>query len=60
MLGEKNCIQLSPLLIPGTIFAGGKGMTVWVTDDEKKIPVRIKTPIVAGEIQVKIKEVKMR
>ncbi len=57
-LGEKKCIVFSPLLIKGTIFAGGKGMTVWVTDDEKKIPVLIKTPIVVGEIQVKIKESK--
>ena len=57
-LGEKNCIRFSPLLIAGTIFSGGKGMTVWVTDDEKKIPVLIKTPIVVGEIQVKIKSIK--
>ena len=57
-LGEKNCIMFSPLLIAGTIFSGGKGMTVWVTNDEKKIPLLIKTPIVVGEIQVKIKEIK--
>jgi hypothetical protein len=57
-LGEKKCIMFSPLLIKGTIFSGGKGMTVWVTDDDKKIPVLIKTPIVVGEIQVKIKAVK--
>jgi len=57
-LGEKNCIIFSPLLISGTIFSGGEGMKVWVTNDEKKIPVFIKTPIVVGEVQVKIKEIK--
>jgi hypothetical protein len=57
-LGEKNCVKFSPLLIPGTIFSGGEGMTVWATNDEKKIPVLIKTPIVVGEIQVKIKSIK--
>ncbi len=57
-LGEKKCLVFSPLLIAGTIFAGGKGMTVWVTDDDKKIPLLIKTPIVVGEIQVKIKAIK--
>lgn len=55
-IGEKNCIVFSPLLIKGTIFSGGEGMTVWVTDDDKKIPVLIKTPIIVGEIQVKIKK----
>ena len=57
-LGEKKCVKFSPLLIPGTIFSGGEGMTVWATDDDKKIPVLIKTPIVVGEIQVKIKSIK--
>jgi hypothetical protein len=57
-LGEKNCIIFSPLLIKGTIFSGGEGMKVWVTDDEKKTPLLIKTPIVVGEIQVKIKWIK--
>lgn len=57
-LGEFNCIKFKPLLIPGTIFSGGEEMTVWVTDDENKVPVFITTPIVVGEIQVKISELK--
>ncbi|MBK9285511.1 MAG: DUF3108 domain-containing protein [Sphingobacteriaceae bacterium] len=57
-LGEKQCILFSPLLIKGTIFSGGEGMKVWVTDDDKKIPLLIKTPIVIGEVQVKIKTIK--
>jgi hypothetical protein len=56
-LGEKKCIIFSPLLIAGTIFSGGEGMKVWVTDDEKKIPMLITTPIVVGEVQVKIKAI---
>lgn len=57
-LGEKNCIVFSPLLIKGTIFSGGEDMTVWVTDDDKKIPLLIKSSIVVGEILVKINEFK--
>jgi hypothetical protein len=56
-LGEKNCIVFSPLLIKGTIFSGGETMKVWVTNDEKKIPVLIVTPIIVGNVQVKIKSV---
>lgn len=59
-LGEKNCIVFSPLLIKGTIFSGGETMKVWVTNDEKKIPVLIKTPIIVGNIEVKLKWVKER
>jgi hypothetical protein len=57
-LGEKNCIVFSPLLIKGTIFSGGEDMKVWVTNDEKKIPVLVTTPIIVGNIQVKITSVK--
>lgn len=54
-IGERECIKFKPLLISGTIFSGGEGMTVWTSNDDKKIPLLITTPIVVGEIQVKIK-----
>lgn len=54
--GVKSCIVFSPLLLKGTIFAGGENMTVWVTDDDKKMPLLIKSSIVVGEIQVKMRE----
>lgn len=59
-LGEKKCIVFSPLLIKGTIFSGGETMKVWVTNDDKKIPVFIQTPIIVGNIQVKIKSVTIK
>ena len=55
---EIQCIVFSPLLIKGTIFAGGEDMTVWATDDFNKTPVLIKSSIVIGEILVKLREVK--
>ena len=36
----------------GSMFEGGEKMTIWVTDDENHIPVRIETPIVVGSIKV--------
>lgn len=51
-LGKFNCIKFKPLLIDGTIFEGGENMTVWVTDDENKIPIRVESPIIVGTIKV--------
>jgi hypothetical protein len=56
-LGLRDCIVFSPLLISGTIFTGGQGMKVWVTNDEQKVPVQISTPVIVGEIQAKIKSI---
>ena len=50
--GVFNTIKFKPLLIDGTIFEGGEKMTVWVTDDENKIPVHIETPIIVGSVRI--------
>lgn len=51
-LGTYNCIKFSPLLVDGSIFKEGEGMTVWVTNDENKLPLNIETPIIVGTIKV--------
>lgn len=50
--GRFNAIKFKPLLIDGTIFKGGEKMTVWVTDDANRIPVRIESPISVGSVKV--------
>jgi hypothetical protein len=50
--GTFRAHKFKPLLVKGTIFEGGEKMTVWVTDDANKIPVRIESPIVVGSVKV--------
>jgi hypothetical protein len=50
--GTFSTIKFKPLLVKGTIFEGGENMTVWVTDDQNRIPVRIESPIVVGKVKV--------
>jgi hypothetical protein len=50
--GKFNAIKFKPLLVKGTIFKGGEGMTVWVSDDANHIPLRIESPIVVGSLKV--------
>jgi hypothetical protein len=50
--GKFKSIKFKPLLIKGTIFEGGEKMTVWISDDKNKIPVRIESPISVGSIKV--------
>ena len=52
--GSYNCIKFRPMLISGTIFKGGEKMTVWVTDDDNKIPVLVESPIVVGSIRAEL------
>lgn len=50
--GRFKTIKFKPLLVKGTLFEGGEKMTVWVSDDRNKIPVRIESPIVVGTVKV--------
>ena len=50
--GKFNAIKIKPLLLKGTIFEGGENMTVWVSDDLNRIPVRIESPIVVGKVKI--------
>ncbi len=50
--GRFQAIKFKPLLIEGTIFAGGEKMTVWVSNDANRVPVRIESPISVGSVKV--------
>jgi len=50
--GTFNTIKFSPLLVEGTLFKGGEGMVVWVSDDANHVPVRIHSPIAVGSVKV--------
>ncbi|MGE5518399.1 MAG: DUF3108 domain-containing protein [Candidatus Dadabacteria bacterium] len=50
--GRFHAIKFKPLLVKGTIFQGGEKMTVWVSDDDNHVPLRIESPIIVGSIKV--------
>jgi hypothetical protein len=50
--GKFDAIKFKPLLLKGTIFEGGEKMTVWVSDDANRIPVRVESPISVGSVKV--------
>lgn len=46
-----RCLKFSPLLVEGTIFTSGEDMTVWVTDDNNRIPVIVEAKILIGSVK---------
>jgi|TARA_R100000027_G_C2233724_1_gene89925 hypothetical protein len=53
-----NTIKFSALLVEGTIFDGGEDMTVWVTDDKNKIPLKVQAKIQVGWVKAFLKSTK--
>jgi hypothetical protein len=54
-LGTFNCMKVKPLLVEGKVFRAGEGMTIWFTDDENRIPVRIESQLLVGRITCDLK-----
>lgn len=53
-IGKVRCIKLKPQLVVDRVFAKADAMTVWVSDDENRIPIRIQTDIRVGSLKVDI------
>jgi hypothetical protein len=49
--GKYVCHKFVPVVEPGRIFANKDDMTIWFTDDENKIPTRIKFDILVGSFK---------
>ena len=55
-LGVKEAIE--PLLRAGGIFKNKGRLVVWITDDERRMPVLMKSKVTIGSISVVLTEVK--
>ena len=55
-LGPVRCLKLKPELVVDRVFKNKNGMTVWVSDDANRIPVRIQTDIQVGSLKVDLNQ----
>lgn len=52
--GEFDCIILQPIIEAGGLFKSEGNIIVWLSDDELKIPVKVKTKILIGSIDAEL------
>lgn len=55
-VGTVNCMKFIPYLIKGSLFKGGEGMKIWITDDANKIPIRIESEVSVGYVRADLFE----
>jgi hypothetical protein len=54
--GKFNCVIVEPLAREGGLFKSDGKVYVWLTDDERKIPIKVSTQIVIGSIDSELIE----
>jgi hypothetical protein len=50
--GKVATVKLRPIVQSGRVFKEDESLTVWVSDDENKIPLRIKASLAVGSMRV--------
>lgn len=49
--GKFDCIILRPLMMKGRVWETEESMTIWVTNDNNKVPILMKTKIAVGSVK---------
>ncbi|HLT24562.1 MAG TPA: DUF3108 domain-containing protein [Ignavibacteria bacterium] len=52
--GEFKCIKIEPMVVEGGLFKSEGNLIVWLTDDERKMPVMVKTKVLVGSMDVEL------
>jgi hypothetical protein len=52
--GKFNCIIVEPLVKEGGLFKHEGNIIVWLTDDDLKMPVKVRTKIIIGHVEAKL------
>jgi len=47
-----DCLKFSAKVVGGSIFKEGENLQVWVTNDKRKIPIKIQAEILVGQVKV--------
>jgi hypothetical protein len=54
--GEIKCMKFQPLVKEGVLSSKAEDIVVWVSDDERKVPVKISISIIIGSVNVVLTE----
>ena len=56
--GTFKALVIKPQLLKGRVFKDDEALTLWVTDDENKIPLLVESDIFVGSIKAEITKIK--
>lgn len=52
--GEFDCVVVEPLVKEGGLFKHEGNILIWLTDDHRRMPVKVKTKIIIGSIEAEL------
>ncbi|MFD1315029.1 DUF3108 domain-containing protein [Namhaeicola litoreus] len=52
--GRINCLKVVPMVEKGRVFKENESLTIWFSDDQNKIPIKLKASILVGSIKMEL------
>jgi len=52
--GKFKCLKFNPLVLKGRVYKADEDLTVWISDDDNKIPILIQSKIIVGSIKAEL------
>jgi hypothetical protein len=52
--GKFKCVVIEPLVVEGGLFQSEGRILIWMTEDERKIPVKVATKVVIGYVSAEL------
>ncbi|MCI2229886.1 DUF3108 domain-containing protein [Polaribacter sp. MSW13] len=56
--GQVNSLIFRPLVQSGRVFKAQESVTIWITDDENKIPIKMKASLSVGSLRAELEAYK--
>jgi hypothetical protein len=56
--GIVNCLKFNPIIKSGRVFRDSESLTLWVTNDKNKIPIKVEAGLRIGSIEADLEEFK--
>ncbi len=53
-LGVFRCLTFRPMVATGEVFSNPYPMTLWITDDENKMPILVKSAVIVGSVKMEL------
>ncbi len=53
--GKFNCVLLEPIILKGGLFKSTGNILIWLTDDERRMPVKVQTKIIIGSVNAELR-----
>ena len=49
--GKVNCLKFRPIVQAGRVFKEKESVTIWISDDKNKIPLKVKASLAVGSLR---------